>query len=181
MILCALPLVFRIFDFLYCPVLISKLSDFYATKVVPSTLRNPSGNSLDKSDPWEVHKFEGSLIVTANIDRMVGDLLILESTIWYVNVEVEFKSSFRDVNFKFACDINGDTTKKRINSVPYPTMEVVSSRVTTDLLVKVAQTAFIDLEELRRVDVGRQVSDQYPLGYYPPPPFHHKSHQGYII
>ena len=107
-ILCTLPLFFVFPNF---STLISEISSVSDTKVGTSTPRNPSLGGLINADYWEVHKFWRASLVTAKLHSMVGNLLVLGSTIWYIKFKVDFNGN-----------IEGNTTRINRNTVPYPTM-----------------------------------------------------------
>jgi aspartokinase/homoserine dehydrogenase 1 len=89
---------------------------------------------------WEVHKFGGASLATADLYKTVGDLLMSEAS------------------------GRGDS------SGAIPTMAIVSARGgMTDLLVKVVDSALIDLEEARKV-LSEAVEGQIELlGELAPP------------
>ena len=70
---------------------------------------------------------------------MVGDLPILESAIWYIEVKIEVNSTVWYIEVEVEVDRNLDhkMTNKNMNTGMYPTMEVVSRKGMNNLMVNV--------------------------------------------
>ena len=83
---------------------------------------------------WEGNKYGGASLATADTYRTVGKILISESDVW--NIEVEVNDN-----------IYGNTKKTKMNTCPPPNMAVVYRRVMTGLMVKVKEMALVELEE----------------------------------
>ena len=153
-------------------------------KVWPYTPLNTYGDGLGDVYPWEVHKFVCKSHATINIYRTVGNLLILESTVWYLKVKVYGKVKVEDdhaiwdveVEVEDNIEVNLDAkidkygTRKNRNIFLYPTIKVVYRIVMSDLLVKVADTDLLDMEEVRRVLTEDIESQIYLIWYLNPPP-----------
>jgi aspartokinase/homoserine dehydrogenase 1 len=81
----------------------------------------PKGSDND----WEVHKFGGASLATAELYKTVGDLLIAEAS---------------------------GSKNDRSGGMAVPTMAIVSARGgMTDLLVQVVDSALVDFEEAKKV------------------------------
>lgn len=92
---------------------------YYGTNLAED-INCPKGSDND----WEVHKFGGASLATADLYKTVGDLLISEAA----------------------------GTKERNGGTAVPTMAIVSARGgMTDQLVKVVDSALIDFEEAKKV------------------------------
>jgi len=107
------------------------------TKIVDKVADGPSVDAENiitakgSQNRWQVHKFGGASLATAELYKTVGDLLIAEAS-------GERKND----------NTNNDGSKKGA----VPTMAVVSARGgMTDLLVKVVDSALVDFEAAKTV------------------------------
>ena len=74
----------------------------------------------------------------------MGDLLILESTVWYIAVKVnDYVNFYGDIN------MNGNMNRTNINTGTSPNMAVVSSSIMDNLMVKVVDMSLVYMEEAR--------------------------------